>query len=183
MQWLAGVADNAAAASVVLPAPGSPEITILLRCWTRAHKNAAAGGVMASRATSSSSVTSRTVYRRTVADKQSATGGIAAVSRAVPSRTRACTIGCFAFSWRSVTASNRSRICRFSSSAVGSARPRSRPLLSRYVTRAPSMKISSTSVRASRSVSGPRSVMDRRTRRTIVSASPSGTSSPRRAWR
>ena len=44
-----------------------------------------------------------------------------------------------------MSASSRSRIWRFSSSVVGSARPRSRPLVSRYVTRAPSTKISSTS--------------------------------------
>ena len=113
-------------------------------------------------------MTLRTTYRRSVAESRSPTGGIAAVSRAVPSSTRACTIGCFVLSCRSVGASRRSTICRFSSSLVGTVRPRSRPEPSRYETRAPSMKISSTSRRARRSVSGPRSVIERSTRSTIT---------------
>ena len=107
-----------------------------LRSCIAAHKKSAACTVSASRATSASSVTSRTVYRRTVADSRSATGSIAAVSRAVPSSTRACTSGCFAFSWRSVAARRRSTIWRFSASVVGSVSPRRRPSVSRYVTRA-----------------------------------------------
>ena len=105
------------------------------------------------------------------------------MSRALPSSTRACTSGCFVFSWRSVVARSRSTIWRFSSSLVGSASPRRRPLASRYVTRGPSTKISSTSRRARRSVNGPKSVTERSTRLTIVAGSPSGNSSPARARR
>ena len=105
------------------------------------------------------------------------------MSRAVPSRTRACTIGCLVLSWRSVGASRRSIICRLSSSLVGTVSPRKCPDASRYETRAPSRKISSTSRRAMRSVIGPKSVIDRSTRSTMTDGDTSGSSSPSRARR
>ena len=149
----------------------------------RAPRNDAASWESESRATRSASVTLRTTYRRSVAERRSPTGGIAAVKRAVPASTRACTIGCLVLSCRSVGASNRSMICRFSSSLVGRARPRSRPDPSRKETRAPSMKISSTSCRAMRSVSGPKSMMERSTRSAMTVGESKGSSSPSRATR
>ena len=92
----------------------------------------------------------------------------------MPPSTRACTIGCLVLSCRSVAASMRSTTWRFSSSLVGTASPRKRPEPSRYETRGPSMKISSTSRRASRSVRGPRSVIERSTRSARSDGSASG---------
>ena len=182
-QCPAGAAARSAATSVVLPAPGSPEIAIRLRSCISTRRNAAPSRDNESRSTRSSSVTLRTTYRRRVADSWSPTGGMAAVRRAVPPSTRACTIGCLVLSCRSVTASMRSTTCRFSSSLVGTVSPRRRPDPSRYDTRAPSMKISSTSRRAISSVRAPKSVIERSTRSAISAGSTSGSSSPSSATR
>ena len=130
-----------------MPAPGSPETTTRLRSCISTPRKSAAGWFKDSRETSSSRVTSQTVYRRRVAESRSATGAIAAVSRADPCNTRAWTSGCFVLRWRSVDASSRSTMRRFSSSDVGTVSPRSRPAVSRYETLPPSTKTSSTSVR------------------------------------
>jgi hypothetical protein len=74
---------------VVFPAPGSPEIANRLRTCIIAQRKSAASGLIESRSTRLPSVTLRTVYLRSVADRRSPTGGIAAVSRALPCRTRA----------------------------------------------------------------------------------------------
>jgi hypothetical protein len=99
-----------AAARVVFPAPGSPEIARRLRICIVAQRKLAASEPIESSCTRLASVTFRTVYRRSVADSRSLTGGIAAVSRALPCRTRAWTIGCFVLSWRSVGARSLSTI-------------------------------------------------------------------------
>ena len=59
-QWLGGAAASSAAASVVLPAPGSPDTASLLRNCINTWRNAAASRLSESRTTRSSSVTLRT---------------------------------------------------------------------------------------------------------------------------
>lgn len=114
-----------------------------------------------------------------VTESASATGGITAVIRALPASTRAWTIGLAVSIRRSVSASILSTTCRFSSRLVGWSRLRSRPLVSKKVTLGPSMKISSTSVRSSSSVIGPKSANERSILSTIPAGWPSALPSPR----
>ena len=67
-QWLAGAAARSAAASVVFPAPGSPDTASRLRSCMRRRSRPAASRDNESRCTRSSRVTLRTTYRRRVAE-------------------------------------------------------------------------------------------------------------------
>lgn len=62
-----------------------------------------------------------------VAERWSLTGGITAVNRAVPSRTRAWAIGLEASRRRSVAAMSCSMVWRFSASVVGTSALRNEP--------------------------------------------------------
>ncbi len=95
------------------------------------------------------------MYFRIVTERWSATGGITAVSRAVPPSTRACSMGFDVSRRRLVPERIRAMIWRFSSSEVGAVSACNRPDASMKVTRSPSMKISSMSRRLRMAVSGP----------------------------
>ena len=109
-QWLAGAAARSAAASVVLPAPGSPETATRLRICISVARN--------SDASVDKRVASDEVGQRDVADDVATQGGRQLIAHRWDRRRepcgavehRACTIGCFALSWRSVAASSRSTI-------------------------------------------------------------------------
>ena len=163
----------------VFPEPGGPEtITEADTLMARSRKTAAAG-VSDPSSTNESRVWRRRAYRRMVAESRSPTGGITAVRRAVPSKTRAWAIGLEASRRRSVLAINCSKVCRFSDSVVGTSAACKVPPASRYVTWSPSMNISSMSDRSRRLQSGPRPVTDLISRSTVALGSASERPSPR----
>ena len=166
-----------------MPAPGCPLTTTEDHPAITSRSSDAAPVDSEPLATSPSRSCRRVACRRIVADSASATGGMAADSRARPSSTRAWTIGLRVSSERVVGASSRSTTARFSSSLVGSARPCSRPVRSIHVTRAPSMNTSSTSGEVSTSVSGPNATTEASSRRAISAASRSRGSVPTAAPR
>jgi hypothetical protein len=118
----------------VFPAPGGPLTMTDAEDCMAIERKLAALSLREPRSTSESRVSRRSAYRRIVADKRSATGGMTAVSRADPSRTRAWETGLDASNRRSVPAISRSMTCLFSCSELGVSRPRNRPPASRYVT-------------------------------------------------
>ncbi len=139
----------------VFPAKGGPEITTESRVCATAQRNPAAGTVSDPRLTIVDSVSLRSWWKRIVADSLSDTGGIAPESRARPSSTRACTSGLRVSRWRCVAASSRSTAWRFSSSVVGASSVLRRPLESTYMTRSPSISISSMPLASNSSCRAP----------------------------
>ncbi len=104
-----------------MPAPGGPEISTDEDTFITASRNEAAAGDIDPSSTSCSRVSVRSAKRRIVADRRSETGGMTAVKRAEPLRTRACTIGLEASRCRFVADSSRLTTWRISAAVAGSA--------------------------------------------------------------
>src|SRR6266567_3149281 len=172
MRRCGGTAASTAPSIEVLPANGGPETTSDSRVCAIAHRKPAAGQVSEPRRTMLASDSLRSWWKRIVQESLSATGGMAADKRARPPRTRAWTMGFWVSRWRWVAASNRSMAWRFSSCVVGATSVWRRPLESTYITRSPSISISSIPGASNRPLSGPKLVIERTTRSATASTSP-----------
>jgi hypothetical protein len=172
MRRCGGTAASTAPSIEVLPANGGPEITSDRRVCAIAQRKPAAGQVSEPRRTMLASDSLRSWWKRTVQESLSAIGGMAAESRARPPSTRAWTSGFWVSRWRWVAASSRSIAWWFSSSVVGATSVWRRPPESTYITRSPSISISSIPGASNRPLSGPKPVIERTTRSATASTSP-----------